>query len=142
MQKRNGAAELAQKVCGLEAAKRGCIMILLDRASPLFRQLPGTRCAAPTLHSGPDHPDDVCPAESVVRGTEAKPPVLLHFPRRLCCDVHGSEMIQGDGHEKEFDPWRSRSSCSQINMEGKSFDPAHSAANRFSCSHLNAAFRD
>jgi len=51
-------------------------------------------------------------------------------------------MIQGDGHEKEFDPWRSRSSCSQINMEGKSFDPAHSAANRFSCSHLNAAFRD
>jgi hypothetical protein len=23
-------------------------------------------------------------------------------------------------------------------MEGKSFNPAHSAANRFSCSHLNA----
>ena len=74
----------------------------------------------------------------IVWGAKAKPPVLLHFPRRLCCDVHGSEMIQGDGHEKEFDPWRSRSSCSQINMEGKCFNPAHSAANRFSCSHLNA----
>jgi len=52
--------------------------------------------------------------------------------------VHGSEMIRGGGHEKAFDLRRSRSSCSQTNMEGKSFNPAYSTASRFNCCLLSA----
>ena len=65
-----------------QAAKRGCIMVLLDRA-PRFLGSFGDAMCRSYFALRFDHPDDVCPAESIVWGTKAKPPVCSIFPAAL-----------------------------------------------------------
>src|SRR5262249_19857360 len=66
------------------AMKRGCMITGSDRASLVLGN-PRGRCASLPPHSGSTAPR--CSSKATVWGSKAKPPVLQHFPRRLCSDA-------------------------------------------------------